>query len=64
MPSRARGVLAIRVSDAERRLLEAAAATGPEYLGRFVREAALAVAREEVLKGTERIGASGEPSAA
>lgn len=51
VPSRARATLAIRVSGAERRLLEAAAASRPEYLTVFVREAALETARREVASG-------------
>lgn len=48
VPSRARGVLAIRVSPAERRLLEAAAASRPEYLTTYVRQSAIEAARREL----------------
>jgi len=48
IPTKARKTLAIRVSTAERRLLEAAAARGPEYLTTWVRETALEAARREL----------------
>jgi uncharacterized protein (DUF1778 family) len=48
IPSRARAGLTIRVSADERSLLEAAAARRPEYLTRYIRLAALEVARREV----------------
>jgi uncharacterized protein (DUF1778 family) len=48
VPSKARGVLAIRLSSAERAILEAAAANRPEYLTTFVRETALDAARREL----------------
>jgi len=48
VPSKARGTLAIRVSPAERRILEAAAASRPEFLTTFVREVALQAAREVI----------------
>jgi uncharacterized protein (DUF1778 family) len=51
VPSRARGTMAIRISVAERRLIEAAAASRPEYVTTFVREAAIEAARQE-LAGT------------
>ena len=48
IPSRARAGLTIRVSADERSLLESAAARRPEYLTRYIRLAALEVARREV----------------
>lgn len=48
IPSRARDTLAFRVSAAERRILEAAAAQRPEYLTTWVREVALKAARREL----------------
>jgi uncharacterized protein (DUF1778 family) len=51
VPSRARGTMPIRISVAERRLIEAAAANRPEYVTTFVREAAIEAARRE-LAGT------------
>jgi uncharacterized protein (DUF1778 family) len=48
VPSKARGLLAIRLSTQERAVLEAAAASRPEYLTTFVREAALEAARREL----------------
>ena len=48
VPSKARGTMAIRLSDAERAIIEAAAVARPEYPTTFVREAALEVARREL----------------
>jgi uncharacterized protein (DUF1778 family) len=48
IPSRARGVLAFRISAAERRMLEEAAAGRCEYLTTYIRDAALAAARRDV----------------
>jgi uncharacterized protein (DUF1778 family) len=48
IPSRARGVLAFRISAAERRILEAAAAGRREYLTTYIRDAALAAARRDL----------------
>lgn len=53
VPSKARGVLAIRVSKAERQLLEAAAAQRPEYVTTYVREAAIRAARKELAQEAE-----------
>jgi len=50
IPTRARGTLAIRVSPAERRILEAAAAMVPEYVSAWVRETALTAARQQLAK--------------
>lgn len=46
-----RGTLLIRLREDERRLIEAAAAARPTYLTRYIREAALAVARRDLAKG-------------
>jgi uncharacterized protein (DUF1778 family) len=48
VPSRARRTMPIRISDAERAILEAAAANRPEYLTTYVREVALEAARREL----------------
>ena len=48
VPSRARGGVTIRISVAERRLLEAASATRPEHLTTYIREAALQIARRDL----------------
>ena len=48
VPSRARGLITVRVSAAERRLLEAASAARPEYLTTYIREVALQAARRDL----------------
>lgn len=48
VPSKARGLLAIRLSAQERAVLEAAAAIRPEYVTTFIRQAALKAARQEL----------------
>jgi hypothetical protein len=53
VPSRARRTLPIRVSEAERAVIEAAAAQRPEYLTTYIREAALAVARRELAEQSD-----------
>ena len=50
VPSRARRTMAIRLSAAERDIIEKAAAARPEYPTKFVREAALDAARQELAK--------------
>lgn len=52
VPSKARGVFHIRLSEAEKRILEAAAAQRPEYVSTYVREVALAAAREELAEAS------------
>lgn len=47
-PSQARSTVALRLSAAERRLLEAAAATKPQYVTSYIREAAIAAARRDL----------------
>ena len=48
VPSRARENVAVRLSAAERRLLEAASAARPEHLSTYIRESALEVARRDL----------------
>lgn len=48
IPSRARGTLPIRVSAAERRILEAAAAQRPEYVTTYMREVSLEAALRDL----------------
>lgn len=47
-PSSERGLIALRISDEERALIEAAAAQRPTYTSTYIREAALSVARREL----------------
>ena len=48
VPSKERSVYTLRLADAERRLLEAAAAMRQEYLAEFIRRTALQAARLEI----------------
>ena len=47
-PSSERGLIALRISDEERALIEAAAAQRPTYASTYIREVALAAARREL----------------
>jgi uncharacterized protein (DUF1778 family) len=47
VPSRERGVYTLRLAEAERRLLEAAAASRQEYLAEFIRRTAIESAKRE-----------------
>ena len=48
-PQQRRGTIAIRMSDAERRIIEAAASAQPQYVTTYIREAALEAARRDLL---------------
>jgi uncharacterized protein (DUF1778 family) len=48
IPSRERPVYTLRLAQAERRLLEAAAAARQEYLAEYIRRTALSAARQDV----------------
>jgi uncharacterized protein (DUF1778 family) len=59
--SRARGFFGIRLSEAERRLIERAASERPESVSRWIRNAAIERARLEVGKaGDQMSGGRGE----
>lgn len=53
-PSAERGTIALRISDEERALIEAAAARRPTYTTTYIREAALQVARRELAEAPEQ----------
>jgi len=56
VPSKARGTLPIRISAAERAILQAAAASRPEYLTTYVRKVALEAARRELAEAGDTKG--------
>jgi uncharacterized protein (DUF1778 family) len=56
-PSRERPVYTLRISAAERGLLQAAAIKRGEYLAEFIREAALEMARQNLTETTAEVGA-------
>jgi hypothetical protein len=53
LPSRQRPVFTMRLAVAERRIIEAAAASRTEYLSEYIRRAALEAARRDLTNGDD-----------